>query len=109
VTDAEHYTYRVQWSQEDEQFLGTVAEFPSLSWAADSSSEAFSGIRSVVVEVLADMAGTGEVPPVAFGDRTYSGRFLVRMPPGLHRQLVIEAAEQQVSLNSLALTRLVGT
>ena len=60
MTDVEHCTYRVQWSQEDEQFLGTVAEFPSLSWAADSSSEAFSGIRRVVADVLADTAGTGE-------------------------------------------------
>ncbi|TDX81087.1 hypothetical protein EDF35_0753 [Rathayibacter sp. PhB151] len=59
MTDAERRTYRVQWSQEDEQFLGTVAEFPSLSWAADSSSEAFTGIRSVVVDVLADLAGAG--------------------------------------------------
>ncbi|NRG40610.1 hypothetical protein HRK28_06710 [Rathayibacter sp. VKM Ac-2835] len=59
MTDVERCTYRVRWSQEDEQFLGTVAQFPSLSWAADSSPEAFSGIRSVVVDVLADMAGAG--------------------------------------------------
>ena len=32
--------------------------------------------------------------------RTYSGKFVVRVPPGLHRQLVIEAADQHVSLNA---------
>lgn len=108
MSDAEHYTYRVRWSAEDGQFLGTAAEFPSLSWAADTSSAAFSGIHDLVVDVLTDMAETGEEPPPALGDRTFSGRFLVRIPPELHRQLVIEAAEQQVSLNSLAATRLVG-
>ncbi|MCJ1698872.1 antitoxin HicB [Rathayibacter festucae] len=59
MTDAERCTYRVQWSPEDEQFLGTVVEFPSLSWAADSSAEAFSGIRLIVADVLADLAGAG--------------------------------------------------
>ena len=25
----ELYTYRVEWSEEDQEFVGTVAEFPS--------------------------------------------------------------------------------
>lgn len=32
--DLNHYTYRVTWSAQDEEFLATVAEFPSLSWLA---------------------------------------------------------------------------
>ena len=40
----DHYTYRVRWSGGDEAFVGTVAEFPSLSWLADSQMEAFQGI-----------------------------------------------------------------
>lgn len=27
-----HYTYRVTWSQEDDEYLGLCAEFASLSW-----------------------------------------------------------------------------
>ena len=27
-----HYTYQVSWSPEDGEYVGTVAEFPSLSW-----------------------------------------------------------------------------
>ncbi|PJA42533.1 MAG: toxin-antitoxin system HicB family antitoxin, partial [Lysobacterales bacterium CG_4_9_14_3_um_filter_62_6] len=27
-----HYTYRVIWSDEDVEFVGLCAEFPSLSW-----------------------------------------------------------------------------
>jgi hypothetical protein len=27
-----HYTYRVTWSQEDQEFVGLCAEFPSLSY-----------------------------------------------------------------------------
>lgn len=105
---AEHYTYRVRWSAEDQGYIGTVAEFPSLSWAADDQSGAFDGIRSLVADVLEDMAASEETPPEAIADRAYSGKFMVRVPPEVHRQLAIDAAEQNVSLNRLAASRLVG-
>ncbi|WP_029067979.1 type II toxin-antitoxin system HicB family antitoxin [Jonesia quinghaiensis] len=109
MTNVEHYTYRVRWSAEDEACVATVAEFPSLSWIAETSVEATQGIRDLVIGVLEDMEQTGETPPQPFGERSYSGNFMVRVPPELHRQLAIEAAEQNVSLNRLATTRLVGT
>ena len=102
----EHYTYRVRWSAEDQAHVGTVAEFPSLSWLGEDSMAAFVGIRSLVAAVLEDMTESGETPPEAIGDRSYSGRFQVRIPPEAHRQLALEAAEQQVSLNRLAAARL---
>lgn len=106
MTDAQHYTYRVRWSAEDDAFVGTIAEFPSLSWLDDTQVGAFSGAQSLVTDALEDMLESGEEPPAAIGDRTYSGKFLVRVPPEVHRRLAIEAAEQHVSLNRLAAARL---
>lgn len=102
----EHYTYRVRWSSKDEEFVGTVAEFPSLSWLDADPRLAFDGIRTLVAEVLEDMAQTGEEPPIALGDREYSGNFIVRVTPEMHRELVQDAAEQKVSLNRLVAHRL---
>jgi len=51
---------------------------------------------------------TGEPVPEPLSERRYSGRFLVRVPPALHRALVTEAAEQGVSLNRLVSARLAG-
>lgn len=104
--NADHYTYRVRWSPEDDAYVGTVAELPSLSWVADEQTAAFEGIRHLVSEVLEDMRASGETPPVAIADRPYSGKFLVRLTPEAHRKLALEAAEQQVSLNRLAAARL---
>lgn len=42
--NADKYTYQVGWSQEDEQFIATVREFPSLSWLEDSRDAAEKGI-----------------------------------------------------------------
>lgn len=105
---ADHYTYRVRWSVEDQSYIGTVAEFPSLSWIADEQSDAFNGIRRLVADVLEDMAENGEDPPKALADKDYSGKFMVRIPPELHRRLALDAAEQNVSLNRLIGSRLVG-
>lgn len=106
--NAAHYTYRVRWSKDDNAYIGTVAEFRSLSWAADDHLDALRGIRDLVDDILTDMESTGETPPEPFADREYSGKFLVRIPPEAHRQLVIDAAEQDVSLNRLVSKRLVG-
>ena len=101
-----HYTYRVSWSPEDGEYVATVAEMPSLSCLDASEDAAFAGIRSLVRDVVEDMARRGEEPPTALADRAYSGRFVVRVTPARHRQLAIEAAEAGVSMNRLVNDRL---
>ncbi len=100
------YTYRVVWSSEDEEFVGLCAEFPSLSWLAKSRQAALKGIVKVAGEAIADMRARGEPTPAPLADRKYSGEFKVRIPPFLHRNLVVEAAENGVSLNRLVSAKL---
>jgi hypothetical protein len=106
VPDATHYTYRVTWSAEDGEHVATVAEFPSLSWLASTPVWALAGLADVVRDVLADLAASGDPVPRPLSERTYSGRFVVRVPAEVHRRLVREAAEQHVSLNRLVSDRL---
>lgn len=47
--------YQVIWSDEDEEFVGLCAKFPSLSWVAPTKEEALQGIKSIVAEVIADL------------------------------------------------------
>jgi len=56
---AEQYTYHVQWSPVDQEYVATVAEFPSLSWLDPDRQIALDGIRKMVAEVDADLAGSG--------------------------------------------------
>ena len=102
----DHYTYRVTWSAEDGEYVGLCAEFPSLSWLEPRQEAAFAGIRQLVADCVSDMLADGETPPEPFAERTFSGRFLVRVPPETHRALVIKAAEEGVSLNRLVSARL---
>ena len=51
----DRYTYRVTWSEEDREYVGLCAEFPSLSWLEKIPEKALSGIRKVVREIVADL------------------------------------------------------
>ena len=105
----DHYTYRVSWSPDDEEFVGLCAEFSSLSHLAESRSEALAGIEALVRDVVEDMRVSGEPIPAPLSEQAYSGRFQTRIPPELHRRLVIEAAEAKVSLNRLVSLKLATT
>lgn len=105
-TMVNHYAYRVQWSAEDGEYVGTCAEFPGLSWLDESPALTLVGIQQVVREAVTDWERNGEAVPGPFSDRTFSGRFMVRIPPEDHRKLALEAAEQGISLNRLATHKL---
>lgn len=101
ATQIEKYTYRVIWSEEDHEHVGLVAEFPSLSWLAPTTSGALSGITKLVADVVTDMTKSKEVPPEPLSLQQFSGKILVRVPRHQHRELAMETAEQGVSMNRL--------
>ena len=102
----DHYTYRVTWSEDDQEYVGLCAEFPSLSWLASSQQAALRGIGAVVADVIVDMKKAREPVPEPLAGKKFSGKFLVRVPPDVHRHLALEAAEAGVSLNRLASAKL---
>lgn len=100
------YTYRITWSEDDNEYVGLCAEFPSLSWLSDTPEKALKGMRKLVGEVLLDMGINGESIPEPIACKHYSGKFMVRVPPDVHRKLAIQAAESGVSLNRIASSKL---
>lgn len=102
------YTYRVTWSEEDQEYVGLCAEFPGLSWLDSTPEKALKGIRTVVTNTIKDMKAQRENIPEPLSSKNYSGKFMVRVPPEVHRALAIKAAESGVSLNRLASAKLSG-
>ena len=51
----DRYTYSVTWSQDDQEYVGLCAEFPSLSWLAKTPELAQKGICEIVKDVIKDM------------------------------------------------------
>ena len=104
--ELDRYTYRVTWSEEDEEHVGLCAEFPSLSWLDSTPEKALVGIRKIVKSVLTDMDSEGESIPRPIALKSFSGKFMVRVPPETHRMLAVQAAESGVSLNRLVSSKL---
>jgi predicted RNase H-like HicB family nuclease len=63
VVNASDYEICVFWSDEDQEWVGTCPEFPSLSWLDKSEDGARSGMLQLIDSVLADMNASGEAPP----------------------------------------------
>lgn len=104
--DVSHYSFRVVWSAEDDEFVATCLEFPSLSWLAPSRNEAVDGLEALVADVLHDLVSGGEHVPEPLGERRYSGTFNVRIGEQLHRNLAMHAAEEGMSLNQYVVRKL---
>lgn len=107
AVDVSHYAFRVVWSPDDEEYVATALEWgPALSWLDADPNEALRGLRDLIGESIADLRADGNPVPEPLTDRAYSGRFLVRLPKTLHRNLAIAATEENVSLNQLVVMRL---
>ncbi|MDY3128234.1 MAG: type II toxin-antitoxin system HicB family antitoxin [Corynebacterium sp.] len=100
-TTYDKYTYQVAWSADDKEYVASVAEFPSLSWLDSDRAKAEAGLMDLVCEVVQDLLDSGEEVPTPLGERRYSGKFNVRTSPALHRQLVMAAQREGISLNML--------
>ncbi len=106
--EVSHYTDRVAWSVEDGEFVATVAEFPSLSWLAPSQVEALHGLKAVLADVVADMHEQGEDVPEPISERSYSGKFNLRLGEKLHREVALRAAEENLSINQWVVRKLMA-
>src|ERR1700742_3753427 len=47
----DRYTYRVEWSDEDNEWVGLCAEMPSLSWLDPDKGKALAGITRLAEAV----------------------------------------------------------
>lgn len=62
ATMIEKYSCRVIWSDEDQEYIGLCAEFPSLSWLSKRKNNALHGIRKLVEQVIKDLKKIITVP-----------------------------------------------
>lgn len=100
------YTYRVTWSEEDQEHVGLCVEFPSLSWLEKTPEKALKGIRDLVRDCIKDLQEENGAIPQPIATKAFSGKFMVRVTPDIHRSLAIQAAESGVNLNRLISSKL---
>jgi hypothetical protein len=60
VLELARYTYRLAWSDEDQQYVGICLEFPSLRSLDSTPAAALEGIRLLVTQALANQQAGNE-------------------------------------------------
>ncbi len=105
-TDMKKYTYRIEWSSEDNAHVARCLEFPSLAAHGKTPEKALKEIELAVSESIKWIEEEKGVVPEPLGVRQFKGNITLRIPPDMHRQLAILSAEQGVSINQFVLSRL---
>lgn len=83
------YDYRVNFSDEDEAWVVSVTELPGCMTHGDSAAEAMGNALEAVEGHLETMVEGGIDVPMPEAMRTFSGDFMVRGDPELHRKLTV--------------------
>jgi predicted RNase H-like HicB family nuclease len=100
------YTYRIEWSEDDQCHVARCLEFPSLAAHGNTIEEALKEIEYVVAESVKWMQEEGEAAPEPLGLKKFKGLLTLRIPPEKHRDLAIRCAEEGISINRFILSRL---
>jgi predicted HicB family RNase H-like nuclease len=100
------YAYKVFYSQDDEAFIATCAEFPSLSGIGNTREMALNEITNVVISTLEWMGEDKEEFPTPIALDKYTGKILLRISPEKHRELALEAHFNHISMNQLIANKL---
>ncbi len=94
------YRLEVYVDPEDGSWVAEAPDLPGCVAAGTTYSEAVERVADAIEAwIAAARADGGPVPQPSIDDDEYSGRFLLRLPKGLHRQLARQARRERVSLN----------
>lgn len=80
-------------------WFAAVRELRGCMTEADSFDEAAMHIRDAMRIWIEDALEAGDAVPEPRGEEAFSGKFSVRLPKSLHRNLVHQAEREGVSLN----------
>ena len=91
---------------EDGSWFARVVELPGCMTEGDSAEDALRNLNEAMALWIEVKLDDDESIPLPLTSESYSGKFLLRVPKTLHRELARHAELEGVSLNQLALAAL---
>ena len=97
---ADRYLRIVEWSEEDQCYIGRVPGLTLGGIHGNNETEVFQELSTLIDEwIEIHEEGHAPLPPATAGKR-YSGKFNLRVGTDLHERLAIESLKANESLNS---------
>jgi predicted RNase H-like HicB family nuclease len=94
------YSFNIEWSDEDEEYIATCPAFPGLSAFGETEEEALKEAKIALEGFIETHKAHKMVLPEPIVHEAVSGKFQLRLPKSLHRLAVRMAELESVSLNS---------
>jgi predicted HicB family RNase H-like nuclease len=95
------YAKLVEWSVEDGCFVGSAPPIIGPCCHGDDEAKVYAELCQIVEEWIEILEADGTPLPEATADRRkYSGKFVLRVEPAMHRRLALKALAEGESLNS---------
>ena len=105
-TARKHYLKLVEWSEEDGCFVGRCPELFLGGVHGAEEAKVYQELCAVVADVLASKEKHGDPLPEPLAGKKFSGKFILRTSPDLHRALAIRALQAGDSLNNYVVKKL---
>ena len=100
MKERDQYLKIVEWSDEDQCYVGTCPGLMLGGVHGDDESAVYKDLCQAVEEWIDIFKQDGDPLPPATAGKDYSGKFVVRVGKDLHKSLAIEAMRNGESLNS---------
>ena len=104
---AAHYAKFVEWSDEDQCFIGRCPEIMAGGVHGGDEARVYAELCQAVEEMVGLIHADGHAMPDPLGKKDFSGKFVLRVEPAMHRRLAAKALAAGESLNSYCTSALV--
>ena len=101
-----HYLKIVEWSAEDGCYIGRCPEIFLGGVHGPDEAKVYAELCTAVEEVVALIESKGDKLPASLAEKDFSGKFVLRVDPDLHRLLAARAMIEGDSLNSYVVKKL---
>lgn len=104
---AARYMKIVEWSDEDGCFVGSAPPLIGPCCHGKNEARVYAELCEIVEEWIALLEGDGATLPEPLPAKKFSGKFVLRVEPALHRRLAAKALAAGESLNTYCAKTLV--
>ena len=105
---SDSYLKLVEWSEDEQCYIGSAPPLIGPCCHGDDEARVFRDLCRIVDEWIAIHEADGRTlpEPLIPPGKEFSGRFLVRIDPNLHKSLVIRSIREGKSLNAFVAEKL---
>jgi predicted HicB family RNase H-like nuclease len=97
---SDRYLKIVEWSEEDQCYVGRCPGLMLGGVHGDDEAAVYRELCEAVEAWIRIQREDGEPLPAATAQKSYSGKFVLRIGPDLHKELAIRALQAGESLNA---------